>query len=131
MLVLWVCIFFFKPNTAYDVRISDWSSDLCSSDLAIFLERAERRWILEGRDEDIVAAQLVVERQPDLVSPGPVRGFETLVDDLEFDRRGGARAHPVGRDDLANRQVGARQRRHQDRRIVARDRKSPRLNPSH
>src|SRR3546814_1406426 len=24
---------FFKPQTAYDVRISDWSSDVCSSDL--------------------------------------------------------------------------------------------------
>src|SRR3546814_2422326 len=27
-------VFFFKQKTAYDVRISDWSSDLCSSDLA-------------------------------------------------------------------------------------------------
>src|SRR3546814_16410209 len=25
--------FFFKQNTAYEVRISDWSSDVCSSDL--------------------------------------------------------------------------------------------------
>src|SRR3546814_1880224 len=25
--------FFFKQNTAYDMRISDWSSDVCSSDL--------------------------------------------------------------------------------------------------
>src|SRR3546814_5310097 len=28
------CIFFFKQKTAYDMRISDWSSDVCSSDLA-------------------------------------------------------------------------------------------------
>src|SRR3546814_11493179 len=27
------CIFFFNQNTAYDMRISDWSSDVCSSDL--------------------------------------------------------------------------------------------------
>src|SRR3546814_1662700 len=27
-------IFFFKQKTAYDMRISDWSSDVCSSDLA-------------------------------------------------------------------------------------------------
>src|SRR3546814_15654527 len=27
------CIFFFKQKTAYDMRISDWSSDVCSSDL--------------------------------------------------------------------------------------------------
>src|SRR3546814_5455065 len=26
-------IFFFKQKTAYEVRISDWSSDVCSSDL--------------------------------------------------------------------------------------------------
>src|SRR3546814_7660783 len=29
------CIFFFfKQKTAYEMRISDWSSDVCSSDLA-------------------------------------------------------------------------------------------------
>src|SRR3546814_20764052 len=27
--------FFFKQKTAYDMRISDWSSDVCSSDLII------------------------------------------------------------------------------------------------
>src|SRR3546814_8063075 len=27
-------IFFFKHKTAYEMRISDWSSDVCSSDLA-------------------------------------------------------------------------------------------------
>src|SRR3546814_3055326 len=29
------CIFFFKQKTAYEMRISDWSSDVCSSDLAV------------------------------------------------------------------------------------------------
>src|SRR3546814_3417211 len=29
-----VCFFFFKQKTAYEMRISDWSSDVCSSDLA-------------------------------------------------------------------------------------------------
>src|SRR3546814_4477125 len=28
-----VLFFFFKQKTAYEVRISDWSSDVCSSDL--------------------------------------------------------------------------------------------------
>src|SRR3546814_1115778 len=28
------CLFFFKQKTAYERRISDWSSDVCSSDLA-------------------------------------------------------------------------------------------------
>src|SRR3546814_9655293 len=35
MLVLcFLCFFFFKQKTAYEMRISDWSSDVCSSDLA-------------------------------------------------------------------------------------------------
>src|SRR3546814_15526147 len=29
-----VMFFFFKQKTAYEMRISDWSSDVCSSDLA-------------------------------------------------------------------------------------------------
>src|SRR3546814_3343444 len=29
------CFFFFKQKTAYEMRISDWSSDVCSSDLAV------------------------------------------------------------------------------------------------
>src|SRR3546814_1348686 len=28
-----VYVFFFKQKTAYEMRISDWSSDVCSSDL--------------------------------------------------------------------------------------------------
>src|SRR3546814_4366944 len=30
---LFVIFFFFKQKTAYELRISDWSSDVCSSDL--------------------------------------------------------------------------------------------------
>src|SRR3546814_1546462 len=29
------CFFFFKQKTAYEMRISDWSSDVCSSDLTL------------------------------------------------------------------------------------------------
>src|SRR3546814_4336970 len=32
--VLCECVFFFKQKTAYEMRISDWSSDVCSSDLS-------------------------------------------------------------------------------------------------
>src|SRR3546814_2906493 len=31
----WVFFFFFKQKTAYEMRISDWSSDVCSSDLTV------------------------------------------------------------------------------------------------
>src|SRR3546814_1830569 len=35
LIILCVCgvFFFFKQKTAYEMRISDWSSDVCSSDL--------------------------------------------------------------------------------------------------
>src|SRR3546814_5068815 len=33
MIVLSFFVFFFKQETAYELRISDWSSDVCSSDL--------------------------------------------------------------------------------------------------
>src|SRR3546814_17220434 len=32
-------MFFFKQKTAYEMRISDWSSDVCSSDLAALPQR--------------------------------------------------------------------------------------------
>src|SRR3546814_9640557 len=37
-----VVFFFFKQKTAYEMRISDWSSDVCSSDLAEDQHRALR-----------------------------------------------------------------------------------------
>src|SRR3546814_10848872 len=60
MCVLFACLviflfFFFKQKTAYEMRISDWSSDVCSSDLIL-----QRLRILQARhlDDDPVAALL-------------------------------------------------------------------------
>src|SRR3546814_8222122 len=36
-------IFFFKQKTAYEMRISDWSSDVCSSDLLVYVA-SRTRW---------------------------------------------------------------------------------------
>src|SRR3546814_1863966 len=38
-----VDLFFFKQKTAYDMRIIDWSSDVCSSDLLVERRRGWRR----------------------------------------------------------------------------------------
>src|SRR3546814_5652909 len=43
-------IFFFKQKTAYELRISDWSSDVCSSDLRGDDGR-QRRLRAEGGEE--------------------------------------------------------------------------------
>src|SRR3546814_7497959 len=78
-----VCFFFFKQKTAYEMRISDWSSDVCSSDLEQ-RDRPERAgrtrlvrpdrglWApvgaeqeLDGRDETEEAQRLEQEREDD------------------------------------------------------------------
>src|SRR3546814_9555511 len=42
-----VCVFFFfKQKTAYEMRISDWSSDVCSSDLVTAAEVHDEELIL-------------------------------------------------------------------------------------
>src|SRR3546814_8188100 len=33
--LFFIYVFFFKQKTAYEMRISDWSSDVCSSDLIL------------------------------------------------------------------------------------------------
>src|SRR3546814_3635982 len=44
------CFFFFKQKTAYEMRISDWSSDVCSSDLCLQLAIELR----QGIEDDLV-----------------------------------------------------------------------------
>src|SRR3546814_2082390 len=43
-----ILFFFFKQKTAYEVRISDWSSDVCSSDLIHDLEKRDGACSLYG-----------------------------------------------------------------------------------
>src|SRR3546814_9425994 len=44
-------IFFFKQKTAYEMRISDWSSDVCSSDLKLGFKQARELEQLPARIE--------------------------------------------------------------------------------
>src|SRR3546814_11779280 len=46
-----VIFFFFKQKTAYEMRISDWSSDVCSSDLT----RLDAVLVIEGDGVGAVA----------------------------------------------------------------------------
>src|SRR3546814_9015212 len=47
-----MCFFFFKQKTAYEMRISDWSSDVCSSDLG------------QNRLQDAPVIQMIGQRPP-------------------------------------------------------------------
>src|SRR3546814_1051414 len=57
MVVLCMCrwFFFFKQKTAYEVRISDWSSDLCSSDLSLAGLRRELLKTIPVKDRIVFA----------------------------------------------------------------------------
>src|SRR3546814_6710002 len=69
--LLWlevVCLlFFFKQKTAYEMRISDWSSDVCSSDLPVAQEGHETR--IEAAEE---RSRAEVERHHHGVGAGEV-----------------------------------------------------------
>src|SRR3546814_488146 len=63
-------VFFFKQKTAYEMRISDWSSDVCSSDL----RRLTRRSLTQARGKDAAHKNLfnrlpihtsALDRRPD------------------------------------------------------------------
>src|SRR3546814_2387289 len=43
-----MCFFFFKQKTAYEMRISDWSSDVCSSDLRLRLNLPVTRAFIDA-----------------------------------------------------------------------------------
>src|SRR3546814_5574765 len=44
-----LCLCIFKQKTAYDMRISDWSSDVCSSDLLLELGAEEQELLVPSR----------------------------------------------------------------------------------
>src|SRR3546814_21101314 len=69
-------VFFFKQKTAYEMRISDWSSDVCSSDLRGFPAGGEGG--LEPDPEPFAELVVVGECAPDA---GDRRGqFDLLLD---------------------------------------------------
>src|SRR3546814_4493729 len=60
-------LFFFKQKTAYEMRISDWSSDVCSSDLKI---RSGQPAILELSFEDLAILDIGdrAQRKPEVIT---------------------------------------------------------------
>src|SRR3546814_4433516 len=77
---LFIDIFFFKQKTAYEMRISDWSSDVCSSDLRNDANRA----LLLGLTLAVtlvilvaVGAELGSEQKPDMIDAALV--ITTLI----------------------------------------------------
>src|SRR3546814_4703397 len=74
------CVFFFKQKTAYEMRISDWSSDVCSSDLTAALLTAEEP------EYSRLAARLLAGVIAKEVAGQEIRAFSQSI----------ARGHEVG-----------------------------------
>src|SRR3546814_6480983 len=55
--------FFFKQKTAYDMRISDWSSDVCSSDLPGRSGRGRRHENARSRVRQLCDGQHAARRE--------------------------------------------------------------------
>src|SRR3546814_44240 len=100
-----MCFFVFKQKTAYEIRISDWSSDVCSSDLVNHNEKCRGAGGVHVADqpaplhvthdvfdraERLGSAGLVEHRQPDagdhLVDQHQHRQRTEVVPDIEVFR---------------------------------------------
>src|SRR3546814_12668695 len=92
---------FFKQKTAYEMRISDWSSDVCSSDLldhGIVDAAASQggHQVLDGADADPV---VIADERAELGVGHPVpdrRDRPSASGDVDADE-GDPRVHEIGR----------------------------------
>src|SRR3546814_5571927 len=84
LVCLLIAVFFVKQKTAYEVRISDWSSDVCSSDLWV-----DRPGCLFQRllSETIAANTVRVVLNPDQFSGEPSTRLQGELIDFGIDAR--------------------------------------------
>src|SRR3546814_3671802 len=110
-----VFFFFFKQKTAYEMRISDWSSDVCSSDLLAQVA-AGKAFLLQGGD----CAESFAEFRPNnirdtfrvILQMAVVLTYASKLPIVKLGRMAGQFAKPRSAD-------------------LEEDRKSTRLNSSH
>src|SRR3546814_1605889 len=85
LLFIQYLFFFFKQKTAYEMRISDWSSDVCSSDL-----KATRAF-LESPPEGFAAGPILTPRGMLTIATEELVGRLEAMSNLEA----GPRTEPV------------------------------------
>src|SRR3546814_3528938 len=141
MLYMWylvsvLCLFFFfKQKTAYEMRISDWSSDVCSSDLPqvggiVAIMPHNQRAAVSPGDEAVVAPavdlQLVVVESVDQIAGDDAVRQRIALRRAERERRVGERRDPLLVDRYSRCSTTCRCGT-----SPSQDRKSTRLNSSH
>src|SRR3546814_17419355 len=81
--VVFLFFFFFKQKTAYEMRISDWSSDVCSSDLFPGFAAAEVLYGDKGEVVGVATGDMGIGRDGEhkaSYTPGvELRGKYTLI----------------------------------------------------
>src|SRR3546814_12149284 len=82
LFVVWFLydVFFFKQKTAYEMRNSDWSSDVCSSDL-----HAGKNHRPEHSDGDTMLVGDMQEERPEIEDGGRPSGKARLAEEEEAD----------------------------------------------
>src|SRR3546814_9033895 len=98
--------FFFKQKTAYEVRISDWSSDVCSSDLFAAYERLARPFI-EGNQNVVQEGRttLMPKTQEELDARNAVLRGERTAEKTVLENRKDDRHRIYNAIDLPSYQV--------------------------
>src|SRR3546814_6646905 len=115
-LVVQCVFFFFKQKTAYEMRISDWSSDVCSSDLTVLSQGANQD---PGTRDALESLSAELARMTDRIA-----ALEQEVATLRS--RG-----PAPSEEVISRLSGETQRLDTMLAQQTEDRKSTRLNSSH
>src|SRR3546814_5888526 len=80
--VLFAFFFFFKQKTAYEMRISDWSSDVCSSDLAELAYTA----FLKGLRFRFERLQLRIDIAWFAHHKSPLSDYAAMIEEAQFQR---------------------------------------------
>src|SRR3546814_15755597 len=90
-----IFFFFFKQKTAYEMRISDWSSDVCSSDLGrveqigeiaeLVADLRDDAILLRDRPAAAILAVLARAREPQRIA------LSDVAESCLFEHRGGRR----------------------------------------
>src|SRR3546814_11837796 len=104
--------FFFKQKTAYEMRISDWSSDVCSSDLEeweteiaegaaddvarLSATESHPEWIVRALRQSLVANGRPAAELEELLAADNLAPRVTLVARRSEERRGGKECVSTG-----------------------------------
>src|SRR3546814_11593524 len=73
--------FFFKQKTAYEMRISDWSSDVCSSDLKVPFQESR---LGDGPAELTIGGQAFVNGGDAVIEPSADEATQDLRSEVGF-----------------------------------------------